>query len=216
MIDIRSRAARRGDQRGYALTELMTSIVTFALVGTALASVFAGSVSSFGTQNRMIDAQVDLASAMALVQDDLRAAGYITDNMNQAIFQQITSGTTADTIEFVGDVNGDGVSDRITYTLNNGTLLRTQDIWNGVAGWNTSDPQPLAANITKFTVTFNLVDPCNATVTQQTAAQVLGTQQTSFMSVSLAGSWTYRGTTMTRTLASDVAERQQNVRPTCS
>lgn len=203
-------------QAGFTLTELMIGMTIFALVGAAIASVFASTANTFGYQTRMTEAQTDLASAMALVQDDLRHLGYVTDNMNQSVFQQLTTGTAADTIQFVGDVNSNNVSDRITYALTTGTLMRTQDVWNGSNGWAAGTAYPVAANITNFTLQLYTVDPCTAVISSQTAAQVLATGTTSYISVKMTGTSAYKGQTLSRTLSSDVAERQANVHPICS
>jgi len=200
-------------QRGFTLSEVMAGIGVLSLVGTALTSVLIGTINSFGYQSRMLDAQTDVASAMALVQDDLRAAGYVVDTMNQAIFQQVTSGTSSDSIEFVGDVNADDVSERITYNVSGGKLMRTQDTWNGT-GWTSGTAQPVAANITIFTLKFYIVS-CAGTISQQAASDVTGSNQTSIISITLSGTGTYKGQTITKTLTSDVAERQQNVVPSC-
>jgi len=194
----------------------MVGIAMFALVGAALTSLLAGTLNAFSYQTRMVDAQTDLANAMALFQDDIRHLGYVTDNMNQNIFQQITSGTGADGIQFVGDVNSDNVSDRVTYALASGTLMRTQEVWNGTNGWMTSVAQPVVANVTTFTLEFYSVDPCTATINQQTAQQILNSGTMTYLSVKLIGASTYKGQTVSRTLSSDIAERQENVRPVCS
>lgn len=201
---------------GFTLSELMVGIAMFALVGAALTSLLAGTLNAFSYQTRMVDAQTDLANAMALFQDDIRHLGYVTDNMNQNIFQQITSGTGADGIQFVGDVNSDNVSDRVTYALASGTLMRTQEVWNGTNGWMTSVAQPVVANVTTFTLEFYSVDPCTATINQQTAQQILNSGTMTYLSVKLIGASTYKGQTVSRTLSSDIAERQENVRPVCS
>jgi type II secretory pathway component PulJ len=207
------------DRRGFGFADVMTSIAVFAVVGAAIMSVVIGTLSSFGYQARMMDAQLDVATAMALLQDDLRAAGYFTDNMNQAVFQQLTTGTTSDSITFVGDVNSDGTSERIRYAVDtNKNLNRTQDTWDSVnLTWVAGTAQPVAANITTFTLKFKLVDPCSAVISQQTATQVLTPpQNTTFITITLSGTGSYKGQTLTRTLYSDVTERQQNVRPTCT
>src|SRR5437899_357420 len=104
--------ARAGrNQRGVTIPELMTGMTTFAVVAAAVTSVLIGTLSSVGFQATLADAQLDVASAMALVQDDLRTLGYITDTMNQNIVQQLVSGTSGDSIQFVGDVNADNVSE---------------------------------------------------------------------------------------------------------
>jgi len=203
-------------QRGFTIAELVTSILVFALVGAAITSVIAGSLNSVSYQARMSDALLDAATAMALTQDDLRAAGYVTDNMNQTIFQQAITGTTADSIQFVGDVNSDGISERITYALGSGSLMRTQDTWDAASqSWVTGTAQPVATNVTAFTLKFFRVDPCTAVITQQTAAQVTGTGLTTFVSIALTATGTYKGQTVTRSLMSDVAGRQDNVLPKC-
>jgi len=179
----------------------------------AITSVMVGTLRAAGYQARMADVQLDAGTALALIQDDLRAAGYVTDNMNQSIFQQLTSGTSADSIQFVGDVNADDVSERITYAVVGGYLKRTQDTWNGVDGWVTGSAQPVAANVTNFNLRFYTIDPCSAVISQQTAAQVLASGKTGYVTVTLTATGSYQGQTMSRTLTSDVAERQGNVQP---
>jgi type II secretory pathway component PulJ len=206
----------RHNQRGFSVAELLTTMVMFSVAGAAITSVLVGTLRSVGYQTHMTDVQLDAATALALIQDDLRAAGYINDNMNQNVFQQLTSGTAADSIQFVGDVNSDDVSERITYAIVGGYLKRTQDTWNGVNGWVTGTAQPVAANVTNFNLRFYLVDPCTAAISQQTAAQVLASGSTTYITITLTATGTYQGRTMTRTLSSDVAERQGNVLPSCT
>jgi prepilin-type N-terminal cleavage/methylation domain-containing protein len=206
------------DRRGFGLAELMVSTAVLAVVGAAVGSVLIGTLHSFQSQSRMIDAQTDLAAAMALVQDDLRHAGYVTDNMNQNIFQQLTTGPSTDRVQFVGDVNADGVSERITYAVDsNANLTRTQDVWTSTTmTWTAGTAYPVAASVSAFTLKFNLVDPCTATISQQTATQVLSSQTTTFIAVSLSNTATYNGQTTARTLSSEVAAREGDVRPICS
>jgi prepilin-type N-terminal cleavage/methylation domain-containing protein len=230
---------------GFTLPELMVGMGVFALVAGAIASVSVGTLNSAGYQARISDAQVDVASAMALVQDDLRLTGYVLDDWQltgQLVFQQLTSGTSADSITFVGDVNSDGVTERIKYAVTTTSpcpaasspcLMRTQDNWSSAnQAWTAGSPQIAASNITAFTLRFNLVDPCTGAVSSQTAAQVLSPtctvacpdgsstslctgQCTSFVSITLTGTGTYKGRSVTRTLSSDVAERQGNVNSVC-
>jgi prepilin-type N-terminal cleavage/methylation domain-containing protein len=230
---------------GFTLPELMVGMSVFALVAGAIASTSITTLNSAGYQARISDAQLDVTSAMALVQDDLRAMGYVVDNWQltgQLVFQQLTSGTSADSITFVGDVNSDGVTERITYAVSSASpcpaasspcLMRTQDVWSSANQlWTAGSPQIAAAHITAFTLTFNRVDPCTGAVSSQTAAQVLSPtctvacpdgsstplctgQCTSFVSITLTGTGTYKGQSVTRTLSSDVAERQGNVNSVC-
>jgi type II secretory pathway component PulJ len=205
------------NQRGTTVSEALVGILLFSLVGAAITAVVVGTFNSIGYQSRMVDAQLDVASAMALLQDDLRTAGYVPDNMNEPIFQQLVTGTQTDSIRFVGDVNSDNVSERITYAVVDGTLLRTQETWNGIDGWMSGTPQPVVVGVTAFRLNFYRVDPCTALITEQTAAQVLGTGTTTYISTALTGTGTYKGSlVVTRTLRSDVAARQGNVLPTCS
>ncbi len=205
------------DQRGFTLGELMATIILFSVAGAAITSILVGTLRSVGYQTRTADVQLDAALALALIQDDLRAAGYVTDGMSEHIFQQLTTGTTADSIQFVGDVNADDVSERITYAVGGGYLMRTQDTWSGASGWVLGTAQPVAANVTDFNLQFFLVDPCTAAISQQTAAEVLASGQATFIAVTLTATGTYQRQTMTRTLSGGVAARQRNVRPpTCT
>jgi prepilin-type N-terminal cleavage/methylation domain-containing protein len=223
----RTQAVHRKDW-GFTLPELMVGMGVFALVAGAIASVSVSSLSAAGYQARINDAQLDVASAMALVQDDLRAIGYVTDDAlsTQTVLQQLTSGTSTDSITFVADVNSDDVSERITYAVtstdacpaaSSPCLMRTQDVWSSAAqAWTVGTPQIVAANVTAFTLVFSIIDPYTAVISQQTATQLLSNQRTTFVTVTLSGTGTYKGATVTRTLTSDVAVRQENVEPQLS
>ena len=207
---------RIDNQRGMSISEVMVSVVLFSVVGAATTALVSGTFNSVGYQSRMVDAQLDVATAIVLLQDDLRAAGYITDGVTQPIFQELVNGTQADSIRFVGDVNADNISERISYAVVDGTLMRTQERWNGMGGWTSASPQPVAAGVQEFTLKFYRVDPCTAVITNQTAADVLATGTTTYISTQLTGSGTYKGSVVTRTLKGDVGARQANVLPTCS
>jgi prepilin-type N-terminal cleavage/methylation domain-containing protein len=228
ILDGGTREVHRKDC-GFTLPELMVGMSVFALVAGAIASVSVTTLSSAGYQARISDAQLDVASAMALVQDDLRAIGYVTDDWaltGEGIVQQLTSGTSADSITFVADVNSDGVSERITYAVSSASpcpaasapcLMRTQDVWSSDNQlWTAESPQIVAAHTTAFTLVFSIVDPYTAVISRQTAAQLLAQQTTTFVTVTLSGTGTYKGTTVTRTLSSDVAVRQGDVQPPLS
>ena len=114
----RTQEVRRKDG-GFTLAELMVGMGVFALVAGAITSLAVTTLNSAGYQARVSDAQLDVASAMALVQDDLRAIGYTPDIAvgTVAVLQQLTSGTSTDSITFVADVNADDVSERISYDI---------------------------------------------------------------------------------------------------
>lgn len=208
------RAWPRGS-RGFTLAEMLTGIGLFSVVGAAITTMAVGTFNSVTYQARIVDTQLDVAAAMMLLRSDFVAAGYVVDNMNQSVFQDVSTGTTSDHITFVGDVNSDNVSERVTYAVVNGQLMRTEDVWNGTDNWITGTPQPLAANVSAFTLKFYLVDPCNGTIQQQTNDQVkAGT--TTYVSIRLTGTGVYKGRTISKTLTSKVTERQLNVRPECS
>jgi Tfp pilus assembly protein PilW len=214
---------------GFTLADLIVAMGVFSLVAGAITSLTITSLDSAGYQARITDAQLDVASAMALVQDDLRLVGYVTDDAlvaPQAVFQQLTSGTLTDAITFVADVNSDDVSERITYAVSSASpcpaasspcLLRTQDVWSSADQvWTAGKPQIVTVNLKAFTLVFSVIDPYTAVVSQQTAEQLLAQQRTTFVTVTLSGTGTYKGNTVTRTLTSDVAMRQENVEPELS
>jgi Tfp pilus assembly protein PilW len=219
----------RRQDGGFTLADLIVAMSVFTLVAGAMTSLTITTLDSAGYQARISDAQLDVASAMALVQDDLRLIGYVTDDAllaPQAVFQQLISGTQSDSITFVADVNSDDVSERITYAVSSESpcpaasspcLLRTQDVWSSAGrAWAAGSPQIVAVNLKVFTLVFSVIDPYTAVISQQTAEQLLAQQRTTFVTVTLSGTGTYKGNTVTRTLTSDVAMRQENVEPELS
>jgi len=236
----KQKATRCWRQAGFTLSEVVSGLLVFSVVGAAITSVVVGTFTSTGFQSRAADTQLDVTTGMALLQDDLRAAGYYPlgdplNNLPLPMLQQAVSGTTSDSIQFIGDVNGDNLYERITYAVvasgssnscpaaSSPCLMRTQDQWTGAA-WTLGTAQPVAGNVTTFTLKFYCVNPCNpgpaapaVAPTLETAAQVLTAPQrkVTFITVTLSGTGTYKGKTANRTLTSDVAVRQSNVLPAC-
>jgi type II secretory pathway component PulJ len=240
MGEDKARRCRR--QAGFTLSQVVSGLLVFSVVGAAITSVLVGTFRSTGFQSRVADAQLDVTTGMALLQDDLRAAGYdplgnpATNLPGGLMLQQVVSGTTSDSIQFIGDVDGDNLYESLTYAVvssgagntcpaaSSPCLMRTEDQWNGAA-WTLGTAQPVAGNVTTFTLQFYCVNPCNpgpaatpaVAPALETAAQVLAAPQrkVTFITVTLSGTGTYRGKTANRTLTSDVALRQSNVLPLC-
>ncbi|MGH7822135.1 MAG: hypothetical protein ACREQ9_20420 [Candidatus Binatia bacterium] len=70
-----------------------------------------------------------------------------------SIYQAVDSGADYDRIEFVTDVDTDGVSDRVAYEVKDGTLVRT--VRSPAEGeWSESYTNEIVHDVSMFRITF--------------------------------------------------------------
>jgi hypothetical protein len=185
--------------------ELVGSVFVLGVVGHATCTLIANGSKTFSREALAARLQTDLASAQSIFQEDMQTAGYSPDGMAQSLgtFQEVKSGTFADRVEFIADVDSDGVSDLVTYELVEGSLQRGIYPWDD-DGWQLQPAEVLATGVQSFRLTF-LDGSRNAL----TASQVLagGTDVVRGLQLSMTVSGTSKSGAVAKTLFGEVSFR---------
>jgi hypothetical protein len=185
--------------------ELVGSVFVLGVVGHATCTLIANGSKTFSREALAARLQTDLASAQSVFQEDLQTAGYSPDGMAQSLgtFQAAKSGTFADRVEFIADVDSDGVSDLVTYELIDGSLRRGISPWED-DGWQLQTPEVLATGVQSFRLTF-----LDANRTALTASQVLagGTEVVHALQLSMTVSGTSKSGAVAKTLFGEISFR---------
>lgn len=109
----------------------------------------------FSREAKSVGYLSDLAGAQTTFLDEVMMAGFSPDGRAtaQTAFTAVSTGTTADRVQFIADIDSDGVSDRVTYEVTGSDLRRTVETWDGSA-WGAPVTQALLQTVRNFDVTF--------------------------------------------------------------
>lgn len=123
----------------------------FPLVVVGIYSAYEVSQGAYTRGVTKAEIQQSSRVALDLITRDLRRAGFDPSNTGASKIQGISVPATVETtrIRLVGDVDNDGVTDRVTYELDgNRQIIRTQERWDaGTASWTGATAAPVAGGI---------------------------------------------------------------------
>ena len=154
--------------QGFSLVELMLSLLLMTFVMGGVYSVLFQNQANFEAQQDDMSLRQGARVAMDLVSWELRIAGYRIENVPEVISQ-----ATSTSVQFATDQDDgspslpcdqaiedaiNGGAERITYTLNNGDLLRSVDCWDGTTWANEVNNQTLARNLVGEQTLFRYFD----------------------------------------------------------
>jgi prepilin-type N-terminal cleavage/methylation domain-containing protein len=152
---------RWDDQQGFSLLEVLISLSVFTIVIFAVYTTFTASHRTFVRGEDKIELQQTSRVAMGMAASEIRTAGY--DPSNPPVIPGLASPTAiqvanANTLTFIADVDGNSVTDQVTYRLQGTQLIRDLASWNG-ATFPAPAPEQLADGVT--TLTFAYFDSSN-------------------------------------------------------
>jgi len=118
---------RWDDQQGFSLMEVLISLSVFTIVLFAVYTTFTASHRTFARGEDKIELQQTIRVAMGMAASEIRTAGY--DPSNPAVIPVLPSPTAiqaanANSLTFVADVDGNNVTDQVTYRLQGTQLIR--------------------------------------------------------------------------------------------
>ena len=159
---------RMHEQDGFSFLEAMISTTMLVVLMGSLFTVFNQSQVTFEAQEDAIEMRQRGRVAVDLLSREARLAGYMIDNLPQAV-------TTASptTLQFAADIDDgdaafpcdaasenavDGGAERITYNVNAGQLLRSVDCWNGTAWTNAITDAVMVEHLVANQVVFRYFD----------------------------------------------------------
>jgi type IV pilus assembly protein PilW len=150
------RMRRQGGQRGFTLLEVLISSAIFGVVISAVYTMYITNQTTFLRGENKIDLQQNARVAMALMAREVRMAGYDPSNVIPAqASQTAVQVANANSTTIIADVTGDNVSDRVTYRLQGGQIVREISSWVGGA-WtpNPPDSGEVAGSVTALAFTY--------------------------------------------------------------
>ncbi len=144
---------RCDDQKGFSLMEVLISLSVFTIVLFAVYTVFTASHRIFIGGEDKIEVQQTGRVAMEMVAREIRTAGYDPSDVMNLLSTTAIQVANANTLTFVTDVDGDNVTDQVTYRLQGTQVVRERSSWDGVT-FSAPVPEELADGVTVFTFTY--------------------------------------------------------------
>lgn len=164
------------DQNGFTLIEMMIAMAISLLVLSGVYEVFTSQQKAYSTQNRVAEMQQNARVAMDIMTREIKMAGYIAESWDEnpgtvAPVSDIAdnppnigNGTPEDidesgpnSITIEADIDGDGRTETVRYSLSGGNLVRA--VWE----WDITETPPwqvesaataIAENINALTFTY--------------------------------------------------------------
>lgn len=195
----------RSSERGLTAIETLAAMMIATMVGSTMFSVLSAGTRVFSQQSLTSGLQTDLVGAQTILLDEAMIAGFSPDGVASSLgtFQAATTGTTSDRVQFIADMDSNGISDLLTYEVSSGSLQRKVQPRSGSA-WSTGTTETLASNVKSFTLTF--LDANRAPVSASTVLSN-GTSTARYLRVSLGQQALAKGGDVSRSLLGEVAFR---------
>ncbi len=141
--------SNRAGSSGFTLIEIIIVLFIMAVVVSAVYALFAKSQRTYTGQDQLVELQQNLRSALEMMAQELRGAGY-----HPKVYSRIEAGIVtaeAQRIRFKADLDSSGSiepgDEDVTYLFRAGVLYRN----------NGSGDQPIAENIIDFQIRYYLV-----------------------------------------------------------
>lgn len=130
---------RSDDQKGFSLLEVLIGLSVFTIVLFAVYTSFTASHRTFIRGEDKIEVQQTGRVAMGMAAGEIRTAGYDPSDVMSLLPTTAIQVANANTLTFIADVDGDNVTDQVTYRLQGTQLIRDLASWNGA-----TFPAPIA------------------------------------------------------------------------
>lgn len=208
------------DQKGFTLVEMLIAVALSITVMGGVYEVFTSQQKAFRIQDHVAEMQQNARVALDMMTREIRMAGYIPEEWDgDSSIKVPTFGATVvgaqdievlglNTITFEADIDGDGKTETVRYSIDAANLNLTREVWEwdgGALAWGVSGkPQPLAENIEKLTFIYCDDAPCFDTSATETTTsssirliQIQITAKTGKKDPNLKGGDGYRRRTLT-------------------
>src|SRR3990170_6737744 len=145
---------RWDDQQGFSLLEVLISLSVFTIVIFAVYTTFTASHRTFVRGEDKIELQQTSRVAMGMAASEIRTAGYDPSNVMTLMPTTAIQVANANTLTLIADVDGDNVTDQVTYRLQGTQLIRDLASWGGAAPFPAPAPEQLADGVTTLTFAY--------------------------------------------------------------
>lgn len=145
---------------GFTLPEMLISAVVFTIVLLAVYLMLMTNQITYARGENKVEIQQNARVAMRRMAREIRMAGYDPSSASTTAIQA----ANANSITFIADLDGNDVSDRITYRLQGNQVIRDSASWGGGA-WTPSVSSELADSVSALSFAyFDSTDTATATL----------------------------------------------------
>jgi prepilin-type N-terminal cleavage/methylation domain-containing protein len=141
------------NQKGFTLLEAIIASSIFLIVLFAIYVTFELSRKTYTWGSNKVEVQQTARVAMGNMANEIRTAGYDPSNVITLLPTQAIEVATPNTLTFVADVDGDNITDRVTYRLQGTQVMRDSSSWIG-AVFPVPVSEQLADGITALTFAY--------------------------------------------------------------
>ncbi len=145
---------KAGDnQNGFTLLEALIMSSIFVIVLIAVYMSFESGQKTVTWGEIKAEVQQTARVAMGMMANEIRTAGYDPSNAITLLPTTAVQAANPNTVTFIGDVDGDNVTDRVTYRLQGTQVIRDFSSWIGAA-FPAPGPDQLADGVTALTFAY--------------------------------------------------------------
>lgn len=121
------------NQKGFTLLEVLIALSIFVIVLLAVYVVYESSRATFIRGQNKVEVQQTARVAIEMMASEIQTPGYDPSNAMTLMPTTAIQAGNANSLTFVADVDGDNVTDQVTYRLQGNQLIRDFASWNGAA-----------------------------------------------------------------------------------
>ena len=152
-------------RNGFTILETIIFSAIFLMVVSAMYLMYETSHTTVTRGQNKVEVQQNAWGATAKISREIRMAGYDPSDVVTILPTTAIEAANANDITFVGDVDGDGNTDRVRYRVQGTQIIRDFSSWNGAA-FPALTPSELADGVNALTFTyFDANDNTTATLT---------------------------------------------------
>ena len=146
------------NQKGFTLLEAIIASSIFLIILFAIYVTFESSRKTSAWGGNKVEVQQTARVAMGIMANEIRTAGYDPSNPPVGVIPGLASPwaiqvANANTLTFIADVDGDNVTDQVTYRLQGTQVIRDFASWGGGI-FPVPVSEQLADGITALTFTY--------------------------------------------------------------
>src|SRR3970282_865551 len=141
------------NQNGVPLLEALIMSSIFVIVLFAVYTSFESGQKTVTWGETKAEVQQTARVAMGMMANEIRTAGYDPSNAITLLPTTAVQAANPNTVTFIGDVDGDKVTDQVTYRLQGTQVIRDFSSWNG-ATFPAPAPDQLADGVSALTFAY--------------------------------------------------------------
>ncbi len=146
---------KAGDnQNGFTLLEALIMSSIFVIVLFAVYTSFESGQKTVTWGETKAEVQQTARVAMGMMANEIRTAGYDPSNAITLLPTTAVQAANPNTVTFIGDVDGDNITDQVTYRLQGTQVIRDFSSWNGAAFPAPPAPDQLADGVSALTFAY--------------------------------------------------------------